>query len=67
MCRASRCGGPWPILRVECLLHDARQQPLQYLVVRSTPLRTRMLLEMPGQEIKSRGAGYMLHDAGMQA
>ncbi len=51
-----------PILRVTRLVHDSEQRPIQYLVIRSTPQRSRMVMSIPGKQLNSIGAGHLVHD-----
>lgn len=51
-----------PILRITRLAHDSRQKPLQYLVIRSSPRRSRMVMSIPGKQLNTIAAGHLVHD-----
>lgn len=51
-----------PILRITRLVHDSRQAPFQYLQIRSSPLRSRMLMSIPGSQLDTIAAGHLVHD-----
>lgn len=51
-----------PILRMTRLVHDSRQQPFQYLVIRSSPQRSRLVMSIPGTQLNSIAAGHLVHD-----
>ncbi|WP_454727219.1 MULTISPECIES: GntR family transcriptional regulator [Cupriavidus] len=53
-----------PILRMARLVHDSRRQPFQYLVIRSTPRRSRMVMSIPGNQLNTIAAGHLVHDLG---
>ncbi|MBB3009959.1 MULTISPECIES: GntR family transcriptional regulator [Cupriavidus] len=53
-----------PILRMTRLVHDSRQRPIQYLLIRSSPQRTRMVMSIPGSQLNTIGAGHLVHDVG---
>lgn len=50
------------ILRIERLLHDRQQMPIQYLVIRSTPARSRLLMDIAGKDLSTLGTGRLVHD-----
>lgn len=50
-----------PLLRVTRLLHDARQRPIQHLTAKSSPERTRMLMDVSASSIGSLSAGALAH------
>lgn len=51
-----------PLLRVTRLLHDTQDRPIQHLTARSSPDRTRMLMDISASSIGSLGAGALAHD-----
>jgi GntR family transcriptional regulator len=51
-----------PILRLIRLVHDRRGQPIQYLVVRLSPERSRLVMEISSGDADALGAGYVAHD-----
>lgn len=51
-----------PLLRVTRLLHDTEDRPIQHLTARSSPDRTRMLMDISASTIGSLGAGVLVHD-----
>ncbi|ETF02998.1 GntR family transcriptional regulator [Advenella kashmirensis W13003] len=53
-----------PVLRTTRLVYDSKQQPLQYLVIRATPLRSRMVMSISGKELNTVSAGHLVHDVG---
>ncbi len=53
-----------PILRMARLVHDSQQKPIQYLVIRSSPQRSRMVMSIPGKHLDTIAAGYLVHDLG---
>jgi GntR family transcriptional regulator len=52
-----------PLLRVTRLLHDTAARPVQHLTARSSPDRSRMLMDVSASSIGSLGAGALAHDA----
>lgn len=50
-----------PLLRVTRLLHDNQQQPIQHLTAKSSPDRTRMLMDLSAATIGTLGAGTLAH------
>lgn len=52
-----------PILRIERLVHDHEQQPIQFLSIRSSPQRSRLLMDIAGQDLSTLGAGRLVHKA----
>lgn len=50
------------VLRIDRLVHDRRQQPIQFLTSRSTPLRSRLLMEIGGADVNTLSAGHLIHD-----
>lgn len=53
-----------PILRITRLVHDNEQRPIQHLVIRSTPQRSRMVMSVPGKQLNTIGTGHLVHDVG---
>lgn len=51
-----------PLLRVTRLLHDTHDRPIQHLSARSSPDRTRMMMDISASSIGSLGAGALAHD-----
>ncbi|MFC4274417.1 GntR family transcriptional regulator [Achromobacter aloeverae] len=51
-----------PLLRATRLVHDNRQQPIQHLVIRATPLRSRLVMVIPGNELDTISSGHLVHD-----
>ena len=48
-----------PLLRVTRLLHDTQQRPIQHLTARSSPDRTRMLMDLSAATIGTLSAGAL--------
>ena len=44
-----------PVLRIERLMHDRNQAPVQFLTIRSSPVHSRLLMEVAGQDVNSLG------------
>jgi GntR family transcriptional regulator len=51
-----------PVLRINRLLHNPKNDPIQYLTVWSTPARSRLLMEIPGKDINTLSTGHLIHD-----
>ena len=51
-----------PILRMTRLVDDSQQHPFQYLVIRASPQRSRLVMSIPGEHLNSRAAGHLVHD-----
>jgi GntR family transcriptional regulator len=51
-----------PVLRIDRLMHNRKQSAVQYLSIRSCPLRTRLLMEVAGNDVNTLNAGHLLHD-----
>jgi GntR family transcriptional regulator len=51
-----------PLIRVARLLHDASAQPVQHLTVHMSPERSRILMDIPTEDVDTLGAGYVAHD-----
>ena len=54
-----------PILRLIRLVHDRRGRPIQYLVVRLSPERSRLVMEISSGDADSISAGYVAHDVAL--
>ncbi len=52
-----------PLLRLVRVMHDAIDQPVQYLQFYLSPDRSRILTEIPGEWINTLNAGQVVHDA----
>ena len=50
-----------PLLRVTRLLHDTQHRPIQHLTAKSSPDRTRMLMDLSAATIGSLSAGTLAH------
>lgn len=50
------------VLRIERLLHDRQEKPIQFLVIRSTPARSRLLMDIAGKDLSTLGTGRLVHD-----
>ncbi|WPH15909.1 GntR family transcriptional regulator [Variovorax paradoxus] len=50
------------VLRIERLVHDLQQRPIQFLAIRSTPTRSRLLMDIAGKDLRTLGAGRLVHD-----
>lgn len=51
-----------PLLRITRLLHDTDARPIQHLTARSSPDRTRMLMDISASSIGALGAGALVYD-----
>jgi GntR family transcriptional regulator len=51
-----------PVLKINRLLHNPKNDPIQYLTVWSTPARSRLLMEIPGKDINTLSTGHLIHD-----
>jgi len=51
-----------PVLRIDRLMHNRKQLPVQYLTVRSSPLHSRLLMEISGNDVNTLSAGHLVHD-----
>lgn len=50
------------ILRLTRLVYDSQKYPVQHLVIRATPQRSRMLMRVSGELLNTINAGHLLHD-----
>lgn len=51
-----------PLLRMNRLVHNEQDTPVFYQIYRVSPEHTRLVMQVPGQEISTLAAGYLLHD-----
>lgn len=51
-----------PVLRIERLVHDLAHKPIQFLIIRSSPTRSRLLMDIAGKDLSTLGAGRLVHD-----
>lgn len=50
------------VLRIDRLMHNRKRAPVQYLTVRSSPLHSRLLMEVAGNDVNTLSAGHLVHD-----
>lgn len=50
------------VLRIERLVHDLRHRPIQFLSIRSSPARSRLLMDIAGKDLSTLGTGRLIHD-----
>ncbi len=50
------------VLRIERLVHDLQHRPIQFLSIRSSPARSRLLMDIAGRDLSTLGAGRLVHD-----
>jgi GntR family transcriptional regulator len=50
------------VLRIDRLVHDRRQKPIQFLTNRSTPQHSRLLMNIAGKDLSTFDAGRLVHD-----
>lgn len=62
--RASFLGTPIsaPLIRLTRLLHDVDDRPVQHLTAYLSPDRSRVLMEIAGDQIDTLSAGHIAHD-----
>ncbi|KWR76418.1 GntR family transcriptional regulator [Cupriavidus sp. IDO] len=51
-----------PLLKLVRLLHDPEEHPIQYLTVYLTPERSRILMDIPAEQVNTLSAGQVVHD-----
>ena len=51
-----------PLLKVSRLIHDPRDEPVEFITVHVAPERTRLLMEVPGMAMNTLSAGRFVHD-----
>lgn len=51
-----------PLLRLTRVLYDATQEPVQYLTIYLSPERSRILMEIPADQLDTLDAGHIEHD-----
>lgn len=51
-----------PVLRITRLVHNKTQEPVQFLTIWSSPLRTRMLMQIDGDDVNTLSSGHLIHD-----
>lgn len=51
-----------PLLRVTRLLHDLDNHPVQHLTATMSPERSRILMDIQGDDINTLSAGHLTHD-----
>jgi GntR family transcriptional regulator len=51
-----------PVLRISRLVYNRFQEPVQLLIVWSTPARSRMLMEIEAKDINTLSTGNLVHD-----
>jgi GntR family transcriptional regulator len=51
-----------PIMKLVRLLHDLDGKPVQYITVYTSPERTRVLMDIPGDSMNTLSAGQFVHD-----
>lgn len=50
------------VLRIDRLMHNRRQEPVQFLTIRSSPTHSRLLMEVAGRDVNTFSAGHLVHD-----
>jgi len=51
-----------PLIRLTRLLHDLEDRPVQHLTATMSPERTRVLMDIQGDDINTLSAGHLTHD-----
>jgi GntR family transcriptional regulator len=51
-----------PLLRINRVMHDVSGEPVQYLTINATPQRSRILTDVPANEINTATTGVLAHD-----
>lgn len=51
-----------PLIKLIRLMHDAESRPILYLIATMSPERSRILMDIPGENINSLSAGQIAHD-----
>jgi GntR family transcriptional regulator len=50
-----------PTLKIERLMHNRENQPIQYMTIWSTPQRSRLVMEVSTNDLNSLNSGRLLH------
>ncbi|MDM0066753.1 GntR family transcriptional regulator [Variovorax sp. J31P207] len=50
------------VLRIERLVHDLARKPIQFLIIKSSPTRSSLLMDIAGKDLSTLGAGRLVHD-----